>query len=280
MPDCNDWPSVPGSASVDGRITLDAKEVEKIELPEGERICDSKRTQEELDKYCVGNIPKAVRTKLDGLCAALPAETNETKKKQISCCVKKNGKACADVELDEEEQEVEGSEVKKLAKLVGPCWSRAQFGDYTDCGTRPADSAAGKEILAKFKEYSTARIRPISYRFEEAALENDDFGKCGSGWRAPTKSEVARLWTALELNPDIPTASDTANMLETGTGAWYADSGECEAAEVAWIERLPNGEFADGCYAGGWLTDDMELVTFCVPKSGIYGANVPKLPGT
>lgn len=176
---------------------------------------------------------------------------------------------------------VSGSEVKKLANLVAPCWSRAQFGDFADCKSRPESLAGGKEILAKFADYATGRIRPVFYRFEEDSLEEDDV-MCGAGWRAPTKSETSRLWNALERNPDVPVTTNTEGELTSDRGAWYDDAGkDCSGEEGAWIERLTNGKFAFGCYEGDQLlSDDMELVVFCVPKSGIYGANVTKLPGT
>ncbi len=178
---------------------------------------------------------------------------------------------------------VSGTEVKKLAKLMAPCWSRAQFGDYSDCKTRPEDTTVGKEILAKFIEYSTARIRPVFYDFSDKTLEEDAVsGECAAGSRPPTKSEAARLWNALERNPDIPASSNTEGHLTTDLGAWYDDAGkDCNGKEGAWIERLTTGAFAVGCYKGDQLlADDMELVVFCVPKAGIYGANVTKLPGT
>ncbi len=178
---------------------------------------------------------------------------------------------------------VSGTEVKKLAMLVSPCWSRAQFGDYTDCTTRPETTTAGKAILAKFAEYAKARIRPVFYDFADATLEEDDIiGECSPGWRPPTKSEASRLWDALERNPDIPLSTNTEDTLTGDRGAWYDDAGkDCNGEEGAWIERLGAGGFVTGCYEGDQLlADDMELVVFCVPKSGIYGANVTKLPGT
>lgn len=178
---------------------------------------------------------------------------------------------------------VSGTEVKKLAMLVSPCWSRAQFGDYADCKTRPENTTAGQQILAKFAEYATGRIRPVFYDFSDATLEEDDvIGECATGWRPPTRSEASRLWNAIERNPDIPLSSNTEDTLMTDRGAWYDDAGkDCTGEEGAWIERLSSGAFAVGCYEGDQLlADDMELVVFCVPKSGIYGANVTPLPGT
>lgn len=97
IPLCNDFPPVSGSTASNGAITLDAKITRTIELPEGETICDSKRTQAELDAYCSGHVPKEVKAELEGLCGAIPTET---KTREITCCVRKDGKGCGDDTYD------------------------------------------------------------------------------------------------------------------------------------------------------------------------------------
>jgi hypothetical protein len=174
-----------------------------------------------------------------------------------------------------------GSEVEALAEIVDDCWSRAEFGDFSECQTWPEDTDAGRAILATLAEYGQARVRPVEYSFVATPHGFYDVpGKCASGFRQPTKAEASRLWLAMERNPEIPECSDTSGHIETGTGAWYDDQGlDCPTGQGAWIERLPSGEFETGCYVdGGILYNDMDLVVLCVPNAGVYGMDVFDLP--
>lgn len=172
-----------------------------------------------------------------------------------------------------------GSEVAKLADLVQVCWSRAQFGDFADCQTDPAETADGQALLSKIEEYAATRIRPVYYAFGDSAVKWDFAAdECAQGFRLPTEAEAARLWSAVERNPAIPAASDGPGVLQTAHGAWFDDKGvRCGEHEGAYIERLPSGDYATGCHENGFFTNDPELVALCVPTSGVYGSSVPEL---
>jgi hypothetical protein len=172
-----------------------------------------------------------------------------------------------------------GSEVRKLADLVQVCWSRAQFGDFSDCQTDPAETSEGQEILATIQEYAGTRIRPVYYTFAPDAVEWDIAAdECATGFRPPTASEAARLWSAVERNPGIPESADGPGVLQSNRGAWFDDKGvDCREEEGAFIERLSSGQFATGCHENGFFSDDPELVALCVPTSGVYGSSVPEL---
>jgi hypothetical protein len=177
---------------------------------------------------------------------------------------------------------VDGTEVRRLAGMVAPCWKRAQFGDFASCLVAPEDAEGGAELFAAFAAYAEARVRPVHYDFApEPHGFWDVVGKCDPGWREPTRAEASRLWFAVERNPSIPDCKETEAALKSGIGAWYDDQGrDCPADQGAYLERLPTGEFVNGCYAdGGFLVNDMDLVVLCVPTSGPYGTHVADLPG-
>lgn len=173
----------------------------------------------------------------------------------------------------------QGSEVDALAELVQVCWSRAQFGDFTECQVSPEETEAGQAIVATMQEYAETRIRPVYYTFGETAEEWDKATEaCGMGFRQATGPEAARLWSAVERNPGIPASRDVDNLLQTNTGAWFDDKGiDCREEEGAFIERLASGEFATGCHENGFFANDPDLVALCVPSSGVYGSSVPEL---
>jgi len=173
-----------------------------------------------------------------------------------------------------------GTEVEKLADAVADCWSRAQFGDFSDCQVRPRDTVAGAEIMETMAEYGDARLRQVYYTFDVTALNHgpaDD--ACPSGWRPPNAAEASRVWFAVERNPDMPPCTDVDDILQGDCGVWYDDDGiECQEEEGAWIEKGSDGAFRTGCHEDAILSDDPELIALCVPTSGVYGANIPDLP--
>jgi hypothetical protein len=108
MPLCLDWPMTSGTTDSKGNITLDGKVTRKIDLPEGDTICDSKRTQAELDSWCSQHVPDDAKKELAGLCNAIPTEVKE---REIQCCVKK-GKGCAaDAEEVDDEDVIDDADV-------------------------------------------------------------------------------------------------------------------------------------------------------------------------
>jgi hypothetical protein len=176
---------------------------------------------------------------------------------------------------------VSGSEVQALAELVQSCWSRAEFGDYGDCAAKAKDTAIGQGILASIGEYAETRIRPVLYAASSDAVEFGDApGECGAGWRMPNRAETNRLFFAIERNPDVPEPVHAQGKLLGAHAAWYDDGNvDCSAVQGAWLERRGDGTFGTGCYTdGGIFVSDLALPVLCVPKAGVYGSDVPKLP--
>ena len=177
----------------------------------------------------------------------------------------------------------EGGElVESLADALAPCWSRAEFMDFSDCATSPEATAEGQSVLATMAEYAEARVRPVFYAAAEHAVEHDDaLSSCPQGWRLPKKSEANRLWYAIERNPDIAAPVNAEGSLMSERAAWYDDAGQdCASHEGAFLERLPDGTFTTGCFAnGGLFASNLQLPVTCVPKTGVWGTNVPKIPG-
>lgn len=173
-----------------------------------------------------------------------------------------------------------GTEVRKLADAVSDCWSRAQFGDFSDCQQRPAETEAGREILATMADYQSNRVRQVHYSFHRHTLRHGPAGSaCPVGWRQPDAAEASRLWFAVERDPNMPLCTDVDGVLEGDCGAWYDDDGiQCNENEGAWIERIDDESFRVGCHENSLFVDDPELLALCVPTSGVYGANVPELP--
>jgi hypothetical protein len=175
----------------------------------------------------------------------------------------------------------DGDLVETLADALQPCWSRAEFMDFSECTTKPEATAAGQAVLATMAEYAEARVRPVFYAAAEAAVEHDDaLHSCPQGWRLPNKSEASRLWYAIERNPEIAAPVNADGRLMTDRAGWYDDAGQdCTSNEGAFLERLPDGTFTTGCFAnGGFLASNLQLPVTCVPKTGLWGTNVPKLP--
>lgn len=176
---------------------------------------------------------------------------------------------------------VAGSEVQALAELVQTCWSRAEFGDYQDCSAKAKDTDIGQSILASIADYGETRIRPVFYAASEHAVElGDAAGECAAGWRMPTRAETSRLFFAVERNPEVPEPVNAQDTITGAHAAWYDDgNADCSSEQGAWLERRADGSFANGCYSdGGVFVSDLALPVLCVPKSGVYGTDVPKLP--
>jgi hypothetical protein len=173
-----------------------------------------------------------------------------------------------------------GEVVEQLADALQPCWTRAEFMDFSECAVKPAGSAAGQAVLATLADYAEARVRPVSYSATHAVRFDDAVGSCPTGWRMPNKAEANRLWFAIERNPEVAPPSAAEEQLATDRGTWFDDSNQvCPSSQGAWLERMPDGTFATGCYTpGGFLSSDMRLPVACVPKTGIWGTNVPKIP--
>ena len=174
-----------------------------------------------------------------------------------------------------------GEAMAQLVSALQPCWTRAQFGDFRECAAKPETTDAGKALLATFAEYAEARVRPVSYAHSATATKHGDaLGSCPKGWRLPSKAEANRLWYAIEGNPAMPTPTATDGQLQSHRATWYDDGGlDCASQEGSFLERLGDGTFRSGCYAGGGLfSSTMRLVATCVPSTGLWGANVPKLP--
>ncbi len=171
-----------------------------------------------------------------------------------------------------------GSEVRALADAISDCWTRVQFGDFSDCQTSPYDTDDGKAILATIDEYAQNRVRQVYYVYDESALNVDPAEtSCPSGWRQPDRAEASRLWFAIERDPGMPMCTDVGSLLEGDRGAWY-DALECPEEQGGWIEKGADGTFNFGCHEDGFFSDDPELIAICVPSSGVYGANIPELP--
>jgi len=174
-----------------------------------------------------------------------------------------------------------GELVEKLAAALQPCWSRAEFTDFSECATKPASTPDGQAVLATIAEYAEARVRPVFYTAGPDAVKHGDaLGSCPTGWRLPSKAEANRLWFAIERNPDIAAPVNADGQLQSERATWYEDAGQdCASNEGAYLERLADGTFRTGCYVpGGIFASDMRLPAACVPKSGLWGTNVPKLP--
>jgi hypothetical protein len=175
----------------------------------------------------------------------------------------------------------DGDLVETLADALQPCWSRAEFMDFSECATKPEATSAGQAVLATMAEYAEARVRPVFYAAAEDAVEHDDaLHSCPQGWRLPNESEASRLWYAIERNPEIAAPVNAEGRLMTDRAGWYDDAGQdCDSNEGAFLERLPDGTFTTGCFAnGGFLASNLLLPVTCVPKTGVWGTNVPKLP--
>jgi hypothetical protein len=174
-----------------------------------------------------------------------------------------------------------GELVETLASALQPCWSRAEFMDFTDCALRPELTPGGQEVLTALADYGEARVRPVFYAAAASAVKHGDaLGSCPKGWRLPSKSEANRLWFAIERNPDIAAPLNADGILATDRAAWYDDAGQdCASDQGAWLERSSTGEFQTGCYTpGGIFSSDLRLPAACVPKTGIWGTNVPEIP--
>lgn len=174
-----------------------------------------------------------------------------------------------------------GEAIDRLTAALQPCWSRAEFGDFSDCATKPGQTDDGEALLALFAEYDGARVRPVFYASAvNPTTHGDALGSCPKAWRLPTKAEASRLWYAIERSPDVaaPTAGD--GILQNQRAAWYDDAGQdCAAEDGAYLERLADGTFKTGCYRGGGVfSSSMRLPALCVPKTGLWGTGVPKLP--
>ncbi len=176
---------------------------------------------------------------------------------------------------------VSGTEVGALAELVQTCWSRAEFGDYSDCSAAVKDTAIGQGILASIAEYGQTRIRPLVYAASPDAVEFSQAPfECEAGWRMPDAAETNRLWFAITRNPDVPTPLNSEGRIEGSFAAWYDDANvDCRADQGALLQRMGDGSFTPACYTdGGAFTWDLALPVLCVPKSGVYGTDVPELP--
>lgn len=174
-----------------------------------------------------------------------------------------------------------GDATSQLVDALQPCWSRAQFGDFSECAAKPEQTEGGQALLATFAEYAEARVRPVFYANASFGTKHDEaLGSCPKGWRLPTKSESNRLWYAIENNPDLPAPSAHEDTLQSDRAAWYDDVGkDCSGDQGSYIERLADGTFHTGCYSNaGVFGSSMRLPAMCVPKSGLWGTSVPKLP--
>jgi hypothetical protein len=174
-----------------------------------------------------------------------------------------------------------GELVESLADALQPCWTRAEFMDFSECTTKPETTTAGAALLASMAEYDEARVRPVFYAAGPDAVEHDDaLHSCPQGWRLPKKSEANRLWYAIERNPEIAAPVNADGRLTTDRAGWYDDAGQdCAANEGSFLERLPDGTFTTGCFAnGGLFASNLQLPVTCVPKTGLWGTNVPKIP--
>jgi hypothetical protein len=168
-----------------------------------------------------------------------------------------------------------------LVESLGGCWTRAQFGDFSECAAKPSTTDGGKVLLTMFAEYGQARVRPVFYAHSASAQKHQDaLQSCPKGWRLPTKSEASRLWHAIERNPELPTPSGFEGVLASDRGAWYDDAGaDCNGDEGSYIERNADGTFTTGCHQGGGVFgSSMRLPVMCVAKSGVFGSSVAKLP--
>jgi hypothetical protein len=173
-----------------------------------------------------------------------------------------------------------GTQVRALADAVRDCWSRAQFGDFSDCQARPRETEAASEVMETMATYAEQRVRQVYYNFDATALNHGPAETaCPPGSRQPSAAEATRLWFAVERNPAMPACTDIDAILEGDNGIWYDDGGaSCAEEEGAWIEKGNDGTFRTGCHEDGFFSDDPELVALCVPTSGVYGANIPELP--
>lgn len=173
-----------------------------------------------------------------------------------------------------------GDATATLVDALSGCWTRAQFGDFSECAAKPTTTEGGKALLAMFEEYGQARVRPVFYAHSTDAQKHEDaLSSCPKGWRLPTKSEASRLWYAIERNPDLPAPSGTEEVLTGDRAAWYDDAGADCGSDGSYLERLADGTFSTGCHAGGGVFgSSMRLPVMCVAKSGLWGSNVAKLP--
>lgn len=179
--------------------------------------------------------------------------------------------------------EPSGGEVTRaLAAAVQPCWTRAEFTDFSDCAATPAQTDGGAEVLARIAEYAQARVRPVFYAQSRDAVKfGDAAAACPAGWRVPNATEANRLWFAIERNPEVAAPVSAEGVLGSDRAAWYDDQGrDCPASQGSYLERLADGSFRTGCYAnpGGFLSSSMRLPVLCLPKTGVYGPSVAKLP--
>ncbi len=172
----------------------------------------------------------------------------------------------------------EGSEVRALAGAISDCWTRLQFSDFSECQTSLRNTDAGQEILETLDEYAENRIRPVYFVAGPEALPHRAAdAACPAGWRQPSAAEASRLWFAVERDPDMPECTTVGSILEGDRAVWY-DSVDCTQDESGWIERAPTGAFRSGCHEDRLFSNDPELISLCVPASGVYGTSIPKLP--
>lgn len=175
-----------------------------------------------------------------------------------------------------------GDAMRQLARAIEPCWTRAEFADFSDCLAQPAGTSDGAAVLATIAQYGAARVRPVFYASASAAKRHlDAAAACPKGWRLPNAYEANRLWFAIERNPDLPLPTATDGVLQGHRAAWYDDLGrDCASNEGSYLEQLADGSFHTGCYAepGGFFSSAMTLPVVCLPKTGVYGTSVPKLP--
>jgi hypothetical protein len=100
-PSCNDAPELPGVINQkDGYFAFDKKIEATLDLPEGNKLCDPKKDQADLDSYCRSNVPAQTHKELLALCTGAKPETKELK---VDCCVK-SGKPCVIVDEDTGEE--------------------------------------------------------------------------------------------------------------------------------------------------------------------------------
>jgi hypothetical protein len=167
-----------------------------------------------------------------------------------------------------------GSAVEIIGDSLGPCWDRADFGDFSACQDAPA--LAGVDAL--IESYSQRRIRPVFYTIGERTAEWQDAASvCGPGTRLPNKYEATRLANALWRNPDIPEPRFEGDEIGTDVALWVADErGDCGTAEGTYA-CIGTKATAVHCYENPLLGSDMELPVLCIPNAGPYGAEVPPL---
>jgi hypothetical protein len=95
-PQCSDPPAVEGATLDQGYLVFSQEFKATVDLPKGNKLCDPKGKQADLDSYCRSNIPEETSAKLLALCTDPKSETKEQK---VDCCVEK-GKPCVIVDED------------------------------------------------------------------------------------------------------------------------------------------------------------------------------------